>query len=194
MDLASLQKSIADQGKFPPVDKWNPDFCGDIDLKIKQDGTWHYMGTPIGRIALVKLFASVIKKEESEPKATGQKNTDTKLEKYFLVTPVEKVGIVVEDAPFIATQWRLENNFIILTTSVGDEVVVSQENPVVLKFNSQQQDKLPYVLVRRNLWARLHQNVFYQLVDIGTEGTSNDNCKVLQLKSGDYSFTLGAME
>lgn len=187
MDLTSLQKSIARQGKFPPVEKWNPDFCGDIDLKIKQDGTWHYMGTPIGRNALVKLFASVLKKEEVTKKEARQ-------EKYFLITPVEKVGIIVEDVPFVATQWRQENDFIILTTSVGDEVVVSQDNPIVLKFNSQQQDQLPYVLVRRNLWARLHQNIFYQLIEIGIEGISNDNSKVLELNSGDYCFSLGSLE
>src|SRR5450631_2801273 len=74
---------------LPPVERWNPPFCGDIDMKIATDGTWFYQKTPIGRLALVKLFSSVLKREAG---------------KYFLVTPVEKVGIVVEDAPFLAVE------------------------------------------------------------------------------------------
>lgn len=179
MDLNSLQKSIAGQGKHPPVDQWNPAFCGDIDLKIKQDGSWHYMGTPIGRQALVKLFASVLKKEDDS---------------FYLVTPVEKVGIQVEDAPFVVTQWREEGGFIIFTTSVGDEVVASAENPVQLRFNQLQGDDLPYVLIRRNLWARLHQNIFYQLVETGREVTVANQRQILQVCSGDYCFSLGDLE
>lgn len=179
MDLSSLQKSISDQGKHPPVDKWNPDFCGDIDLRIKQDGSWYYMGTPIGRHTLVKLFSSVIKKEDDD---------------YYLVTPVEKVGIKVADVPFVVTQWREKDGFILFTTSVGDEVVASSDNPVTLQFNEQQEDYLPYVLIRRNLWARLHQNIFYQLVEFGEEAISPNQRRILQVRSGDYCFSLGDLE
>ncbi|MGY0624014.1 MAG: DUF1285 domain-containing protein, partial [Paraglaciecola chathamensis] len=115
MDLATLQKQLGDQqGKLPPVDKWNPDFCGDMELVIKHDGSWFYMGTPIGRKALVKLFASVLKKEG---------------EAYFLVTPVEKLGITVEDVPYVITQWVQQDGLLVFTTQTEEQIIVSAENP-----------------------------------------------------------------
>ena len=123
MDLATLQKQLGDQqGKLPPVDKWNPDFCGDMELVIKHDGSWFYMGTPIGRKALVKLFASVLKKEG---------------EAYFLVTPVEKLGITVEDVPYVITQWEQQDDLLVFTTQTEEQIIVSAENPVELKNDSQ---------------------------------------------------------
>ena len=85
--IKSLPKNL-----LPPVEKWNPPFCGNLDIRIARDGTWFYLGTPIGRPELVKLFSSILKKEE---------------DKYFLVTPVEKVGITVDDAPFVAVDFTL---------------------------------------------------------------------------------------
>src|ERR1700744_3861705 len=79
---------------LPPVERWNPPFCGDLDMRIAGDGTWFYLKTPIGRQALVKLFASVLKREG---------------EKYFLVTPVEKCGIQIDDAPFLAVEMNVED-------------------------------------------------------------------------------------
>ncbi|MFT6899197.1 MAG: hypothetical protein ACJA13_003630 [Paraglaciecola sp.] len=178
MDLAELQKQLAsEQGKLPPVDKWNPVFCGDIDLEIKHDGSWHYMGTPIGRQTLVKLFASVIKREGDD---------------YFLVTPVEKVGIRVVDSPFIITQWQRKDEQLIFTTKTEDVFVVSTANPVELKIDITTGETLPYALVRANLWARLHQNVFYQLTELGSE-QQKDGCQQLIVQSGDYSFSLGKL-
>src|SRR6202166_5070542 len=88
--LECLTASIPRENRaLPPIERWNPPFCGDIDMRIAADGTWFYQKTPIGRPALVKLFASVLKREG---------------DKYFLVTPVEKVGIVVEDVPFLAVE------------------------------------------------------------------------------------------
>ena len=84
---------------LPPVHLWNPPFCGDLDMRIAADGTWYYLKTPIGRPALVKLFASVLKREG---------------DKYYLVTPVEKCGIVVEDAPFLAVELKVETQAIVL--------------------------------------------------------------------------------
>src|SRR3954451_14080039 len=94
-DLDSLTKAArrAAEGVIPPVEQWNPPFCGDLDMRISADGTWHYLKTPIGRTALVKLFASVLRREG---------------ERYFLVTPVEKVGIIVEDVPFLAVELTIE--------------------------------------------------------------------------------------
>jgi hypothetical protein len=176
MDLSQLQSQLAkQQNKVPPVDKWNPDFCGDIDIQIKHDGSWLYMGTPIGRKPLVKLFASVLKKEK---------------EKYYLVTPVEKVGIQVEDVPFVITQWDKQDQHLLLTTQTNDSVVVGDSNPVKLMHDKKTEALLPYVNVRRNLWARLHQNVYYQLVEIA-ETDVNNGINSLKLSSGEYSFDLG---
>ncbi|GAC16262.1 DUF1285 domain-containing protein [Aliiglaciecola lipolytica] len=177
MDLAKLQSQLAEQqGKIPPVEKWQPDFCGDIDIQIKHDGSWFYMGTPIGRKPLVKLFASVLRKDEDE---------------YFLVTPVEKVRIQVEDVPFIITQWNKQDELLTFTTQTDDTFVVSNDNPVEIRQDGSTKAMLPYVRVRRNLWARLHQNVYYQLIEIAKEVTT-DNQRSLQLKSGTYTFSLGS--
>lgn len=178
MDLAKLQKQLASQqGKMPPVEQWDPKFCGDIDLEIKHDGSWFYMGTPIGRQPLVKLFASVLKREG---------------DKYFLVTPVEKVGIRVADSPLLVTQWQQRDDQLIFTTLTEDVFVVSTDNPVQLKADKVTGETLPYALVRTNLWARLHQNVFYQLADKGTEKL-HDETKQLMLQSGNYEFSLGKL-
>ncbi|MAD16116.1 MAG: hypothetical protein CL579_08575 [Alteromonadaceae bacterium] len=174
MDLATLQKQLGDQqGKLPPVDKWNPDFCGDMDLVIKHDGSWFYMGTPIGRKALVKLFASVLKKEGDQ---------------YFLVTPVEKLGITVEDVPYVITQWERQGDLLVFTTQTEEQIIVSAQNPVELKEDSKNNLALPYINVRRNLWARLHQNVYYQLIEQAEQ--END---ALFISSGDYRFCLGKL-
>ena len=178
MDLAQLQKSLAGQGhKLPPVEQWQPDFCGNIDMRIKTDGSWWYMGTPIGRDALVTLFSSVLKKEDDN---------------YFLVTPVEKVGIQVDDVPFVITQWQQQNSYLVLTNKQGDKVIVSKQNPCKLRPNQLSKDLLPYVRVRANLWARLHQNVYYQLAEVG-EPAPWQGSTHLMLKSGDYRFSLGKL-
>lgn len=178
MDLAKLQQQISAEGsKLPPVEKWNPAFCGDINLQIKHDGSWHYMGTPIGRKPLVRLFSTVLKKED---------------DKYFLVTPVEKVGITVDDVPFIITQWQQQDDKLVFTTQCDDNFIVSEEHPVELHKDKVTGDLLPYARVRRNLWARLHQNVYYQLVELGKE-VHEDDRHYLQLQSGDYCFNLGKL-
>jgi hypothetical protein len=177
-DLGSFQQQISSQkAALPPVDKWNPDFCGDIDIQIKHDGTWFYMGTPIGRKPLVKLFARVLKRENDH---------------YFLVTPVEKVGIQVEDVPFLITQWQKEDGKLVLTTNTDNDLIVTSENPIQIFADKKTGEYLPYALVRRNLWARLHQNVFYQLAELGEE-QEVDGKRHLMLSSGDYSFSLGEL-
>jgi hypothetical protein len=177
-DLAVFQQQIILQNAaLPPVDKWDPEFCGDIDIQIKHDGSWFYMGTPINRKALVKLFASVLKRENDH---------------YFLVTPAEKVGIQVEDSPFIITQWQKNSNKLALTTSTGNDLIVGKENPIQIFADKKTGAHLPYVLVRKNLWGRLHQNVFYQLAELGKEQTLNDK-RHLVLNSGDYHFSLGEL-
>src|SRR5437763_11155013 len=95
-NLDNLASAARNEGKrgLPPVHLWNPEFCGDIDMRIGSDGTWFYMGTPIGRPALVRLFSTILKREG---------------DKHFLVTPVEKVGICVDDAPFLAVEMRKDD-------------------------------------------------------------------------------------
>lgn len=177
MDLTSLQQQLSSQAdSSPPVDKWDPPFCGDMDMEIRHDGSWWYMGTPIGRHSLVKLFASVLKRED---------------DKYFLVTPVEKIGIKVADVPLLVTRWRTADDHLVLETLTDDTLVVDEEHPIALRQDKVSGDRLPYVKVRRNLWARLHQNVFYQLVEQAEE-IRGENETHLMINSGAHRFSLGS--
>ena len=142
----------------PPVERWNPPFCGDLDMRIAADGTWDYQKTPIGRLPLVKLFASVLKKEG---------------DKYFLVTPVEKVGLTVDDAPFLAVEMTAarddqDRQMLTFRTNVDDEVTAGPGH--ALRFEPEVTGGLkPYVHVRRDLWAKVTRALFYDLVALGEE-------------------------
>jgi hypothetical protein len=142
----------------PPVHLWNPPFCGDLDMRIASDGTWFYLNTPIGRPALVKLFASVLKREG---------------DKYFLVTPVEKCGIVVEDAPFLAVELRIEETsrgrLLSFRTNVDDWVACGREHALRFEPEVATGGLKPYLHVRRNLWAKVTRALFYDLVELGEE-------------------------
>lgn len=189
MDLTKFQKQIegsSDKARpLPPVENWNPDFCGDINMTIAMDGRWFYEGTPIGRASLVKLFSSVLKKEGDN---------------YFLVTPVEKVGITVEDTPFLITQWKVlgesdHSEILVLVTQTGDEVRLDNEEQIELRVPPEEiRDKdataIPYVCVRRNLWARLHQNVYYQLLEKAEEKSNGDTTRFI-IRSANRKFVIG---
>lgn len=151
--LDALTRGLAGKSTAaPPIERWNPAFCGDIDMRIAADGIWFYGGTPIGRPALVKLFASVLRREE---------------ERFVLVTPVEKVGILVEDAPFQAVSMTRRGADLVFGTNVGDEVTAGAGHP--LRFERAADDGLvPYLLVRDALWARLSRPLLHDLVAIGT--------------------------
>ncbi|MGB5865250.1 MAG: DUF1285 domain-containing protein [Sulfitobacter sp.] len=153
--LAASVKASKTRG-LPPVEQWNPPFCGDIDMEIRRDGTWFYEGTPIGRPGLVKLFASILIRED-----------DT----YFLVTPVEKVGIRVQDAPFVAVDFEASGEGpeqrLSFTTNLGDITVASQDAPLRFVRDEQTGEPSPYVRVRRNLEALIDRKSFYRLVDLG---------------------------
>jgi hypothetical protein len=147
----------ASKGKgLPPVHLWNPPFCGDLDIRIARDGTWFYLGTPIGRFELVKLFSSILRKDD---------------DKYFLVTPVEKVGITVDDAPFVATDFDVQGSgqdqILTFSTHVGDSAVASAENPIRVVRDPETGEPSPYVLIRANLEALIDRKSFYRLVDCG---------------------------
>ncbi|MFQ5437280.1 MAG: DUF1285 domain-containing protein [Paracoccaceae bacterium] len=139
-----------------PVHLWNPPFCGDLDMRIARDGTWFYLGTPIGRKPLVKLFSSVIRRDGDA---------------YFLVTPVEKVGISVDDAPFVAVDFEVtgaaRDQVVTFTTNVDDQVTVGPQNPIRVARDGASGEPSPYVLVRANLEALIDRKSFYRLVDLG---------------------------
>jgi hypothetical protein len=143
---------------LPPVHLWNPPFCGDLDMRIATDGTWFYLKTPIGRPALVKLFASVLKREDG---------------KYFLVTPVEKVGIQVDDAPFLAVELRAEDGargrILNFRTNVDDWVACDKNHALRFEPEPNTGGLKPYLHVRRDLWAKVSRPLFYDLVDLGEE-------------------------
>ena len=149
--------SAATQGKgLPPVYLWNPPFCGDLDIRIARDGTWFYLGTPIGRPALVKLFSSILKREAG---------------KYYLVTPVEKVGIQVDDAPFVAVDVDHRDGDLHFTTQVGDTMIAGPNHPIRVERDAKTGEPSPYVLVRSNLEALIDRKSFYRLVDLGSHDT-----------------------
>ncbi|WP_120503269.1 DUF1285 domain-containing protein [Sulfitobacter mediterraneus] len=141
---------------LPPLEKWNPPFCGDLDMHIRRDGTWFYQGTPIGRPELVKLFSTILWREE---------------DKYYLVTPVEKVGITVEDAPFVAVDFEAEGSgtdqLLRFVTNLQDEALAGPEHPIRVVRDAETGEPSPYVLIRRNLEALIDRKSFYRLVDIG---------------------------
>jgi hypothetical protein len=140
---------------LPPVERWNPPFCGDIDMKIAADGTWFYQKTPIGRPALVKLFASILKREG---------------DRYFLVTPVEKVGIVIEDAPFLAVELEVaEGPILHFRTNVDDHVAAGPGHALRFETEPETGGLKPYLHVRRDLWAKVTRALFYDLVELGEE-------------------------
>lgn len=165
---------------IPPLDKWNPEHCGDMDLTIRANGEWWHEGGRMTRQKMVDLFSSVLWTEEVD----GQTQ-------YFLKTPVEKIGIQVEDAPLIAVEAEeIEYQgklYIELKTENGDYVVASEDHPIVMRKYAG--EMRPYVLVRGGLWALIHRNTFFHLVGMG-ELTTTKNTTLLELKSGDASFVL----
>ena len=158
--LEALISRAARAGKgAAPVERWNPDFCGDLDMEIKADGTWFYLGTPIGRMPLVQLFSSVLRKDPDG--------------RTYLVTPVERVGIRVADAPFIAVEMDVSGSgdarIITFRTNVGDVVEVGPERPLRFVDEDATGGLKPYVLVRGGLEALLARPVMYELVGHGEE-------------------------
>ncbi|MER8390669.1 DUF1285 domain-containing protein [Mesorhizobium sp. M0045] len=158
--LQALVSRATRAGKGPaPVERWNPAFCGDLDMEIKQDGTWFYLGTPIGRMPLVQLFSSVLRKDEDG--------------RTYLVTPVEKVGIRVADAPFIAVEMDVsgagDGQIITFRTNVGDVVEAGAGHPLRFVDEDETGGLKPYVLVRGRLEALVARPVMYELVEHGEE-------------------------
>jgi hypothetical protein len=163
---------------LPPVHLWNPPFCGDLDMRIASDGTWFYMGTPIGRPALVRLFSTILKREDG---------------KHFLVTPVEKVGIRVDDAPFLAVEMQNEEGerggrLLRFRTNVDDWVPCDAGHR--LRFEMAADGGLtPYLHVRSDLWAKVTRALYYDLVDMGEERVV-DGQQMFGIESGGEFFAM----
>ena len=155
--IAASARAAAKGRGIPPVHLWNPPHCGDLDIRISRDGTWFYMGTPIGRPELVRLFSTILRKDGDS---------------YVLVTPVEKVGITVEDAPFVAVDFELEGSgqaqALTFTTNVADTVKAGPDAPIRIERDPKTGEPSPYVRIRANLDALIDRKSFYRLVDIGT--------------------------
>jgi hypothetical protein len=178
--LARLTEALGSDSKrkgLPPVERWNPAYCGELDMRIAADGTWHYMGSPINRPALVKLFSTVLRKDP---------------ERYVLVTPVERVGIVVEDAPFLAVEMAVEgegeNRQIAFRTNVDDLVQIGPDHP--LRFEQDANGGIkPYVKVRGELWALVTRSLALDLVAMGEEKTV-DEAATFGVSAGGAFFSI----
>jgi len=159
MNLSELSKLL--EAGTPPLDSWDPDYCGEMPIEIKKDGSWHYMNSPIDRKSMVKLFATVLIKESNE---------------YFLKTPVEKVKIQVEDAPFLITDWNWQKSeqgdVLCCIDNLGRKYLLCQKHPLILKADdsTQSQDiQLPYLVLNHGLTAKISRNVYYQWAEIAKQ-------------------------
>ena len=178
-ELMRYAAMLADREKkgLPPVERWNPPYCGELDLVIRRDGVWMHAGTPIGRAPLVRLFSTVLRREG---------------DRYFLVTPVEKLGVVVEDAPFLAVLMRAEGEGearrLVFTTNVGDDVAAGPGN--ALEMRAGPTGAAPYLHVRAGLEARVARAVYYDLAALGETRDTTDGPAFGVVSRGAF-FPLG---
>lgn len=176
--LADAARAASKGRGLPPVHLWNPPFCGDLDMRIARDGTWFYEGTPIGRPALARLFSTILKREG---------------DKYFLVTPVEKVGLTVDDAPFVAVDFRAEgvgaDQSITFVTNMGDEALAGPDNALRVARDAETQEPAPYIHIRAGLEALIDRKSFYRLVELG-EHAEHDGASWFGVWSGGVFFPI----
>jgi hypothetical protein len=180
--LTSAAKDAGAGKGLPPVHLWNPPFCGDLDMRIAADGTWFYQGTPIGRPALVRLFSTILKREDG---------------KHFLVTPVEKVGIRVDDAPFLAVEMQREVTHqgpsLRFRTNVDDWIDCDSAHR--LRFEAAAEGGLtPYLHVRADLWAKVTRALYYDLVDMGEERMVDGRAMFGVVSAGEFFAMASADE
>ena len=171
---------LADR-KLPPVDQWSPAFCGDIDISIARNGSWYHEGRPFLRQPLVNLLSSILKREGDE---------------YFLVSPVEKMRINVEDVPFIAVGMTEENVngelTLIFRTLTDDIVPLDAEHPLRVQTDEITGEPRPYIQVRGGMEARIHRPVFYELVERGKEVIRQGEPHLI-IESAGLQFDLGRL-
>ncbi|MBI1406434.1 MAG: DUF1285 domain-containing protein [Caulobacter sp.] len=172
--VVSAAKASGSRG-LPPVHLWNPPHCGEIDIVIKRDGLWFHEGTPIGREALVRLFSTVLRRDPDG---------------FHLVTPVEKMKITVEDAPFIATRVDQKDGVLTFLTNVGDVVEAGPDNGIRVEMDPETGEPRPYLHVRRGLEARINRPVFYELVELAVERQTPEG-PVMGVESNGTFFPVG---
>lgn len=184
MSLDKLSAQLADNNNsLPPVELWNPPYCGEIDIQIKANGDWYHEGSLFKRLALVKMFASVLIKAP----AIDASHSDSD---YFLVTPSEKVKIRVDDAPFVLTNWCWlddKKTIIQVSTNLDDAFILDKNHPLIVSDEGNL-----YVTVRRNLVAKVHRNVYYQWAEIAQEKQTVDGTELSFFSAGS-EFTLGTL-
>lgn len=162
-DLFKLLGKFEKQQKMPPVDSWNPTREGEIDILINSKGEWFHEGGYFERQDLARLFASILRRDGDN---------------YYLVTPADKLKIQVEDVPFSVVLMNVTAAGISVITSLGDEVTVSSEHSLEFRKTT---DLIPYVMIRNNLWAKLNQSTYYELMDLVEETEQG-----YVIRSGDY--------
>ncbi|MBR9827954.1 MAG: DUF1285 domain-containing protein [Oceanospirillales bacterium] len=180
-DPAAIGQQLKGQDGIPPLAQWNPDFCGDIDMRIARDGRWFYQGSPIGREAMVKMFSRILWREG---------------ESYFLKTPVEKVGIQVDDAPFFVVSVEHavgeQGPELLFTTSTGDQVRADAEHPIRVEEDAATGEPSPYLMIRFGMEGRIARNLFYQLVELGRM-VEHAHGTELVVESAGETFSLGTL-
>ncbi|HYM30856.1 MAG TPA: DUF1285 domain-containing protein [Candidatus Cybelea sp.] len=168
--------------KLPPVHRWNPEYCGVSDMRIGRDGTWYYRDSPIGRKPMVRLFSTVLRRDPDN--------------RYYLVTPVEKLSIDVEDVPFMAVEMLAEGSGrdrrLTFRTNVDDAVTADHEHPIRVVEDAGSREPSPYVLVRDRMEARIVRSVFYDLVELGQEENVDGVTRFGVWSSGTF-FPLGTL-
>ena len=171
--LASAASRAGARGPAP-VHLWDPPFCGDLDMRIARDGTWFHEGTPIGRERMVKLFASILKREG---------------DRHYLVTPVEKVGITVDDAPFVAVDVARDDEGLRFTTNLGELAVAGPEHPIRVVRDPETGEPSPYIEIRSGLEALIDRKSFYRLVELG-ETAPHENEDWFGVRSNGVFFPI----
>ncbi|MGR3463449.1 DUF1285 domain-containing protein [Limimaricola sp.] len=162
-------------GRGPaPVHLWDPPYCGDLDMRIARDGTWFHEGTPIGRERMVKLFASILKREG---------------DRHYLVTPVEKVGITVDDAPFVAVDVAREGADLRFVTNLGETALAGPDHPIRVVRDAETGEPSPYVEIRSGLEALIDRKSFYRLVELG-ETAPHEGEDWFGVRSGGMFFPI----
>lgn len=171
---AARTAADAEPRALPPVHLWNPPSCGRIDIRIRRDGLWFHEGSPIGRPALVRLFSTVLRKDDDV---------------FYLVTPVEKLQITVDDAPFTAVRVDREGPDLVFQTNVGDRVTAGPDHAIRVQQDAPGGEPRPYLHVRSGLDALIVRAVFYELVSLGEARDGR-----LVVASGGATFDLGPLE
>lgn len=184
-DLTRAAKEIRAQGeegeRLPPIHLWNPALCEGVDMQVTRDGTWHYMGSPIGRKRMVQLFSTILRREGDD--------------QYYIVTPVEKVRVRVDDAPFVAVYVEVEGvgtgQTLTFRTNVDDHVTAGPDHPVRVEIDPATGEPSPYVHVRERLEALIARSVFYELVELSVE-RETDQGPVYGVWSAGEFFAIAA--